>query len=63
MKTTVVWHPYPQEKPSRKGTYLVTLDWTSAEKWVWAMRYNKEVPFGREVIAWAEMPKPYKGEE
>lgn len=55
----IEWHKYPKEKPRRKGVYLVTLDWTSDEKKVWAMRYDKEVPFGREVIAWAEMPEPY----
>lgn len=59
----VIWHPYPQEKPKRaREFYLVTspdvishgidIDYfTECNRFV-----------DKRVIAWAELPDPYKGE-
>lgn len=60
-ETQTVWHKYPDEKPDEEGFYLTTFrdgrvhrsgfsdgDWCSFEK---------------QVIAWAELPEPYKPEE
>ena len=63
------WHPYPKEKPTESKEYFVTLKYT---KCVAAFDYDPEwnewrgnegfyVP-NNCVIAWAELPEPYKEE-
>lgn len=59
------WHSYPQEKPNEKDTYIVTLKFgkdllTSTTDWI--PEQNTFWDFGDSVVAWAEMPKPYKEE-
>ena len=61
------WHPYPENKPNMLvGDYLVTDIYKkkrSVSVYLWFKSKNK---FFEEdycsVIAWAEMPEPYKGE-
>lgn len=50
------WHEYPKEKPTEDGPYLVT----------WGNEYPIVGKFEEgtfcfdKVIAWADLPKPYK---
>lgn len=67
--THVDWHPYPEETPQSGDNYLVTVIDQSDHKtryvgtalflnvtgWNVSSRYR--------VIAWAELPEPYKPEE
>ena len=67
--TQVKWHKYPEETPRYYGDYLITYTvpikssknraevtyfdrWTDSNCW--------DVFKDREVIAWAELPEPYK---
>lgn len=55
----VKWHPYPETKP-KDGTYLVT---TLAGKVdTDAFQLGDFDFYMSEVIAWAELPEPYKPE-
>lgn len=61
------WHKYPEDKPKENGRYLVTQVKTSMEggrKEVITCYYAGQ--FYQEdwtkIIAWAEMPEPYKEE-
>lgn len=59
------WHLFPNEKPDKRGRYLVTARcyrgarFTMTKLWVpnigWFLKED-----GLEIIAWAEMPEPYK---
>lgn len=67
--TQVDWHPYPDEKPSKEDSYLVTrksilpkdegrifvgtLPWDEEDE-QWRHCYNAPV------LAWAELPEPYE---
>lgn len=53
------WHLYPKEKPPKNGPYLVT--WGN-EYPIVAKFKEGSFCFGG-VIAWAELPKLYKGEK
>ena len=66
----VVWHPYPQEKPEGAEEYLVTINCgyfniqtTSYWKDGKFIDYENEPRKLCSIIAWAEMPEPYKEEE
>lgn len=61
----IEWHPYPQEKPSKSGYYLVTTDGIHNDvidiAWFDAimaglLQWNK----ASEILAWAELPEPYE---
>lgn len=66
-KNEVVWHPYPQEKPTKVGFYLVSM--TSKFNGMSIVRqkrfegddYDFDVHLYETIIAWAEMPEPYEG--
>lgn len=62
--TTVDWHPFNENSfPSKYGSYLVTVEvdeeisveiaefLSKSKEWVFY--------FNDEVLAWAELPKPY----
>lgn len=57
----IVWHPYPDEKPKNESKkYIVTTSCGEVENrwWLntfWAITVSK-------VIAWAELPAPYRRE-
>ena len=66
LKDSIVeWHPYPKEKPSESGYYLVTTDgirndvidiaWFDAEM-SGLLQWNK----ASDILAWAYLPKPYE---
>ena len=64
----VIWHPYPNEKPKNNSDipYLVTwlFDGVLGKEPVVDMFYYEDDSFkwnqNNEVIAWAEIPEPYK---
>ena len=59
------FHPYPQEKPPRYGWYNVTLD-DNGRLEVYTSFYSKGGFvwfYDNNIIAWAELPKPYKKED
>lgn len=53
----VVWHLYSEEKPTHSGYYLVTLNMFGK---IFVNVYPSNGSFDVPVIAWAELPKPYK---
>ena len=68
--TQVDWHPYPEKKPDFYKPVLVTLSspnggrmveidllhfYPSLKKEEWGYE-----PSDRKIIAWAELPEPYK---
>lgn len=60
----IEWHPYPQEKPTKDGTYLVTIKYEDDEEScvitsVFIETYDSFCG-GRFISAWAELPKPYE---
>ena len=62
-KTEIEWHPYPQEKPEEYDEYLVTVQvgqdlFTFTTYWL--PQGNTFIDFYRDIVAWAEMPAPYK---
>lgn len=67
-KTKVIWHPYPQEKPSKEKIYLVTV--VDKVPFVVEAKYFSEKKkfsdvhmgdfFDECVTAWAEKPEPYE---
>lgn len=69
-KIKTIWHPYPQEKPQNNSAkpYLVSvrffdeivvdMDYYEGDYFKWC-KYRKD----ERVIAWAEMPDPYKEEK
>ena len=57
----IVWHPYPQEKPTREDSYLVTLgDSDTGNLYVTTSGYFYDRFTFECVTAWAELPKPYE---
>lgn len=68
-KAEIEWRPFPQEKPIVLDEYLITIDYGSfkiSSSAIWKNgRFidNEEDQNGvGPVIAWAEMPEPYKVE-
>lgn len=63
--TVIEWHPYPQEKPEEYDEYLVTVKdeqdlFTFTTYWI--PEGNTFIDFSRDIVAWAELPEPYKEE-
>lgn len=64
----IKWHPFPKEKPKKKGRYLVTAfdsEDKTVKPYVIVDRWRKK--WGHfwatpdwDVLAWAKMPKPYR---
>lgn len=58
------WHSYPAEIPDKDGTYLVTSENGSVYVfpfWVSNGKFSKDRRSSK-VVAWMEMPKPYRKE-
>ena len=68
------WHPYPEEKPKVPGRYLITMKWPSYKND--KDSFDLEVVIGnwdckrfyisakdKNVLAWADLPKPYQPED
>lgn len=64
--THVDWHQYPQEKPSKSGDFLVTVKKIEGEIVMirfytdWGEKFNFN---DKQILAWAELPQPYKLEK
>ena len=56
----IEWHPYPQEKPSKDGLFLVTHRFGNKKEV--AMAYITKDINSNNLIAWAEIPEPYEDE-
>ena len=59
------WHSYPAEIPDKDGTYLITSENGSVYVfpfWVSNGKFSKDRRSSK-VVAWMEMPKPYKKED
>lgn len=72
--THVDWHPYPEDMPKKPGCYLVTYaeyyDLDNFNLYVDFRYFSEEKLFVNEfdewdllIIAWAEMPEPYRPPE
>ena len=68
-KTEIEWHKYPEDKPKHVDEYLVTVncgyfDITSSAIWKDEKFTDYENELGRinSIVAWSEMPAPYKEE-
>lgn len=65
-ENSVRWHPYPKEKPPKECYYLVTVRYICAFLDEGYVEINIDMYRGYfkkrnwQVIAWAELPKPYK---
>ena len=67
--TEIEWHPYPKEKPKIVDEYIVTINYgyfkaTSSAIWKKGRFVDNEEYQNNigSIIAWAEMPEPYKEE-
>lgn len=56
----IEWHKYPEEKPPKEGLYLITLKFGNTKDV--SMGYLTKDIYSNTLIAWAEMPEPYKEE-
>ena len=65
--THVDWQPYPEEKPPCTDDYLITIKKgrkLCVTKDCYDINEGEfEIEFNTKIIAWAEMPEPYKPEE
>lgn len=60
----IKWHPYPKEKPTKDGTYIVTIKYEDDEESCvitsdFFGTYNSFCG-GRFITAWAYPPNPYE---
>lgn len=61
MEQTIKWHPYPKEKPDHVGAlYIITYIGMETGKPRVSTGHWCRLGFGTDVIAWAELPKPYE---
>lgn len=61
----VKWHPYPKEKPKVPGRYLITMKYSSDTEVVigsWDCKRFYISARDKNVLPWAESPKPYRPE-
>ena len=56
----IEWHKYPEEKPPKEGLYLITLKFGNTKDV--SMGYLTKDICSNTLIAWAEIPEPYKEE-
>ena len=54
----IEWHKYPEEKPPKEGLYLITLKFGNTKDV--SMGYLTKDIYSNTLIAWAEIPEPYK---
>ena len=61
-----IWNTYPEKKPSESNVYLVTYKGflgNLVKLFWWQLEELKFDMLDKSVIAWAELPEPYKEEE
>ena len=59
-KVEIEWHPYPKEKPPKDGLFLITHKFGNKKEV--AIAYLTKDTNSSNLIAWAEIPKPYEEE-
>ena len=57
-ESKIIWHPYPHEKPPKDWLYLITLKFGNTKEV--SMGYLTKGIYSNTLIAWAELPEPYK---
>lgn len=62
--THVDWHPYPEEKPTKKDRYLISLDDGNGHQYITIATFYKDTfwesgAIDHIVSAWAELPEPF----
>lgn len=57
----IKWHKYPEDKPKKDGSYLITTIYGHIPEVISENYENGEFNLDAFVIAWAEKPKPYEG--
>ena len=60
-ESKIVWHKYPDEKPTKDGLYLITLKFGNTKDV--SMGYLTKDIYSNTLTAWAEIPEPYNPEE
>lgn len=65
--TKIDWHPYPLELPDSGKNYLVTVESEEGFRYVYTAMFMYVSGWledkNHKVVAWAELPEPYKSEE
>lgn len=66
-ETKVKWHPYPEEKPTKKDRYLISIDDGNGHQYITIATLYKDIfwesgVIDHIVIAWADLPEPYRPE-
>lgn len=56
------WHKYPEDKPKKDGSYLITTIYGHIPEVISENYENGEFNLDDFVVAWAEKPSPYKEE-
>ena len=56
----ILWHKYPDEKPLKDGLFLITYKFGNKKEV--AIAYLTKDTNSNNLIAWAEIPKPYEEE-
>ena len=56
----ILWHKYPDEKPPKDGLFLSTHKFRNKKEV--AIAYLTKDTNSNNLIAWAEIPKPYEEE-
>ena len=57
-ESKIIWHKYPDEKPTKDGLFLITHKFGNRKEVV--MAYLTKDINSNNLIAWAEKPEPYK---
>lgn len=54
------WHKYPEDKPKKDGSYLITTIYSHIPEVITESYENGEFNLDAFVVAWAEKPSPYE---
>lgn len=65
---TINWVEYPNDQPTQNGFYLVTLRNEKGQNVTGTLYYSRGggwfcLAIGHQVLAYADLPEPYKPEE
>ena len=56
----IQWHKYPEDRPKKDGSYLITTIYSHIPEVISENYENGEFNLDAFVVAWAELPEPYK---
>ena len=57
-ESKILWHKYPEENPPKDGLFLITHKFRNKKEV--SMAYLTKDINSNSLIAWAELPEPYK---